>query len=582
MRRTKIVCTLGPSVDTTEQIREMVETGMDVARFNLSHGKSEDHYHRLQMVRGAFAKGEKTTGILFDTRGPEVRTGELVGDSVYLESGSDYVLTTEPVTGDSRRGSVTYSGLHEDLKPGSVILIDDGMITLEVKKITGKEILCRVVHGGELKNYKGLNTPGTRINLPALGEKDRDDIRMALENEVDFLAASFTRSAEDILEIRRLVEDLGGRIMILAKIESREGVENFASILEVSDGVMVARGDLGVEVTPEEVPLLQKHFISECNRLGKPVITATQMLDSMIRNPYPTRAEASDVANAIIDGTDAVMLSGETAVGKYPLEAVQTMSRIAEHTEEGLDYNKLLEQLGPTVRKTVTDAISYSTCNIALELGADAIITSTQSGHTARMVAKYRPRAPIVAVSSRRQVASQLALTRGVQAINCPPVNSTDEMFSNAIRVSLEKGLVKNGDLVVITAGVPVGVSGTTNLLRVETVGEAIVKGMGIGKVAASGSAFVAKKESDLEYFEVGQILVATMTNKDFLPAIEKAAALITEEGGLTSHGAVVAINLGIPAVVGAEGAVELIETGETITVDASRGLVYRGKAHVR
>ncbi len=581
MRRTKIVCTLGPSINNPEQVNKAVEAGMDVARLNLSHGSRDDHFRRLQMIRDACSFAGNV-GILFDTRGPEVRTGKLAEEPVTLETGRDFTLTTKAITGDGSRVGVTYSGLHEDLKPGSRVLIDDGMITLEVKEISGEEIYCRVIYGGDLHSYKGINTPGTRISLPDLGAEDREDIKMALEHEVDFLAVSFTRSAEDIMEVRRLVEDEGGRVMILAKIESREGVENYGSILEVADGVMVARGDLGVEVQPEEVPLLQKHFIAECNRLGKPVITATQMLDSMIRNPFPTRAEASDVANAIIDGTDAVMLSGETAMGSYPIEAIQTMARIAFHTEEGLDYGKLLEQHGPSVKKTVTDAISFSTCNIAFELGADAIITSTQSGHTARMVSKYKPRAPIVAVSSRRQVASQLTLTRGVKAIISPPVNSTDDMFSNAIQTSLEQGLVKNGDLVVITAGVPVGVSGTTNLLRVETVGEALVKGTGIGKVSASASAFVVTKESDLNEFQPGQILVAKMTDRELLPAIEKAAALITEEGGLTSHGAVVAVNLGIPAVVGAEGAAGLIENGETITVDAGRGLVYRGKAHVR
>ncbi|MFO7953081.1 MAG: pyruvate kinase [Bacillota bacterium] len=581
MRRTKIVCTIGPSIDTPEQIKKAIEAGMDVARLNLSHGSKEDHFRRLQMIREASSPAGNV-GILFDTRGPEVRTGKLVEEPVYLEEGQDFVLTTEPVIGEKGRVGVTYPGLHDDLKPGSVVLIEDGLITLEVKSISGQEILCRVVYGGELRSYKGINMPGTKINLPALGEEDRDDLKVALEYEFDFLAASFTRSAEDIMEIRRLVEDEGGRTMILAKIESREGVENYNSILDVADGVMIARGDLGVEVRAEEVPLLQKRFIAECNRLGKPVITATQMLDSMIRNPYPTRAEASDVANAIIDGTDAVMLSGETAVGRYPTETIETMARIAAHTEEGLNYSKLLEQLNPAVKKTVTDAISYSTCNIALELGADAIITSTQSGHTARMVSKYRPRAPIVAVSFRRQVASQLTLTRGVQAVICPPVNSTDEMFNIAMQTSLEEGLIKNGDLVIITAGVPVGVSGTTNLLRVETVGEAVVKGTGIGKVSASANAFVVEKETDLDHFEAGQIMVAKMTDKKLIPIIEKAAALITEEGGLTSHGAVVAINLGIPAVVGAEKAIDLIENGETITVDANRGLVYRGKAHVR
>ncbi len=581
MRRTKIVCTIGPSIDQAAQIERIIDAGMDVARLNLSHGSSEDHYRRLDLIRQQAEQKKRTAGFMIDTRGPEVRTGDLKEDMVFLEEGGEFVLTTEQVEGDSSRVSVTYPDLHRDLKAGCRVLIDDGLIVLEVLEVSGRNIRCRVVHGGELRSYKGLNTPGTRINLPALGDKDRKDIEMALENEVDFLAASFTRSAEDVLEIRRLIEKKGGRIMILAKIESEEGVENFDSILEVADGIMVARGDLGVEIPPEKVPLLQKELIRKCNRLGKPVITATQMLDSMIRNPYPTRAEASDVANAIIDGTDAVMLSGETAVGHFPVEAVETMDRIARHTEQGLDYRKILDELSMTVKKTVTDAISYSTCNIAQELGADAIITSTQSGHTARMVSKYRPRAPIVAVSSLRRIASQLTLTRGVYSIICPPVTSTDDMFNNAIRTSLDEGLIQNGNLVVITAGVPVGVSGTTNLLRVETVGEIIVRGTGVGKKAASGTAYVAASVNELDQFKEGEILVTRTTDSNFLPAIEKAAALVTEEGGLTSHGAIVAINYSKPAVVGVDRAVELIKTGDTITVDAIRGLIYRGEAHV-
>jgi pyruvate kinase len=502
MRRTKIVCTIGPSIDTEERIEALIEAGMDVARLNLSHGRREEHLRRLKMIREVAARMNKNVGILFDTRGPEVRTGDLAEDKVKLLDGQDFILTTEPVMGTAQRVSVTYPDLHLDIAVGCLILIDDGLISLKVIKVDGRDIHCTVMHGGELRSYKGLNTPGTRISLPAVSEEDRTDIKLALEHEVSFLAASFTRSVEDVLEIRKLVEDCGGQIMILAKIESIEGVENYDSILEVSDGVMVARGDLGVEIPPEEVPILQKEFIEKCNQAGKPVITATQMLDSMIRNPRPTRAEASDVANAIFDGTDAVMLSGETAVGRFPIESVQTMSRIAVRTEESLDYKSILEKMSPRIKKTVTDAISYSTSHIAAELGADAIITATQSGHTARMVSKYRSKAPVIAVSSRRQIAAQLTLTWGVTAIICPPVSSTDDMFANAIQASLKEGLIKEGNLVVITAGVPVGVSGTTNLLRVETVGEVIVKGTGVGKSSATGKAFIAKNEDDLDHLK--------------------------------------------------------------------------------
>ncbi len=581
MRRTKIVCTIGPSIDTEEKIGDLITAGMDVARLNLSHGSREDHLRRLDMIRTVAERMKMNVGIMFDTRGPEVRTGDLAEESVYLADGEQFILTTEKIIGTKKRVSVTYPDLHLDISAGCTILIDDGLINLEVTEIKGQDIICRVIHGGELRSYKGLNTPGTKICLPAMGEEDKVDLKLALDQEASFLAASFTRSAEDVLEVRRLVEEYGGQIMIIAKIESREGVENYDSILEVADGVMVARGDLGVEIPPEEVPLLQKQFIHKCNLAGKPVITATQMLDSMIRNPRPTRAEASDVANAIFDGSDAVMLSGETAMGRFPIEAVNTMSRIAEKTEEGLDYVSILEKMTQTVKKTVTDAISYATSHIAAELRADAILTATQSGQTARMVSKYRPRAPIIAVSSRRQIANQLTLTWGVKAVICPPVSSTDDMFSNAIQASLKEGMINEGNLVVITAGVPVGVSGTTNLIRVETVGEIIVKGTGVGKKAASGKAFIVHNEKDLDRFEEGQVLVARNTGIEYLPAIKKAAALVTEEGGITSHAAIVAINLGKPAVVGVNKALSVIKDGEMITVDAIRGLIYRGKANV-
>ncbi len=578
MRRTKIVCTIGPGIDTEEQITRVIEAGMDVARLNLSHGSRKDHYRRLEMIRDVSARLKKNVGFLVDTRGPEVRTGSLKTEPATLVDGQDFVLTTEQVEGDENRVSVTYPDLHLDLKPGSVILIDDGLLILDVIDIRGREIFCRVSHGGELKSYKGLNMPGSKIGLPAIGEEDRIDIQLALEQEVHFLAASFVRSADDVFEVRHFVEEFCGKVMIISKIECREGVENFDAILEASDGIMVARGDLGVEVPTEEVPMLQKEFIRKCNRAGKPVITATQMLDSMIRNPRPTRAEASDVANAIFDGTDAVMLSGETAIGRFPVEAVNTMSRIANFTEANLDYENILEEHGRTLDKSVTDAIGHATCHIAHELGADAIITSTQSGHTARMVSKYKPKAPIVAVSASRFVAGQLTLTWGVQAILSPPVKDTDTMFSNAMQSALEAKMIHPGNLVVITAGVPANVSGTTNLLRVETVGEVIVNGTGIGKKAVSGKAFIVRDRRDLDNLKEGQILVSCITDSSYMAAIERSAALVTEEGGLTSHGAIVALNLGKPAVVGVDNALGQIEDGEIITVDAIRGLIYRGE----
>lgn len=581
MRRTKIVCTIGPSTEQPDVIAELIEQGMDVARLNLSHGCREDHLRRVLAIKEVSRQIRKDIAILIDNRGPEVRIGKIDREPVVLSAGQQFTLTARPVTGDQHQVSITYSGLTREIVPGKMILIDDGLISLEVTAVSGDDIICRVVNGGELYSRKGMNFPGTSISLPAVNQLDHDDLQALLELGIDFVAASFARSWKDIVEVRRLIEKYRGEVKIIAKIESQEGMSNFSSILEAADGVMIARGDLGVEIPAEEVPLIQKRFIRRCNRAGKPVITATQMLDSMIRHPRPTRAEASDVANAIFDGTDAVMLSGETAVGRYPVESVTTLSRIARRTEQELKYKQILQFFETTMEKTITDAISYATCHTAQELNAAAIITSTQSGYTARMVSKYRPQAPIIAVTPSRKVAASLKLIWGVYPVLCPPTQTTDEMFGAAIQASLQEGLIREGDLVVITAGVPVGVPGTTNLLRVETVGEAMVKGTGIGKVAVTGTALVVAGDHLPDKAEPGQILVVKNTDKRYLSIIEQAAALVTEQGGLTSHGAIVALNLNKPAVVGTKQATELICTGDVITVDAIRGLIYRGKATV-
>ncbi|HHX87186.1 MAG TPA: pyruvate kinase, partial [Firmicutes bacterium] len=408
MRRTKIVCTIGPSTEQPDMIAELVECGMDVARLNLSHGCQEDHLRRVSIIKEVCRQLHKNVAILIDNRGPEVRIGEVSREPAVLSAGRQFILTARPVTGDQHQVSITYPDLTREIKPGKLVLIDDGMISLEVTEVSGDDIICRVVNGGELFSRKGMNFPGTSISLPAVNQLDRDDLKLLLGIEIDFVAASFARSWKDIVEVRRLIEEYRGEAKIIAKIESQEGMTNFASILEAADGVMIARGDLGVEAPAEEVPLIQKQFIHRCNRAGKPVITATQMLDSMIRNPRPTRAEASDVANAIFDGTDAVMLSGETAVGRYPVESVKTLSRIARRIEQALEYKQILQHFETTMEKTITDAISYSTCHTAQELNAAAIITSTQSGYTARMVSKYRPQAPVVAVTPKRKVAASL------------------------------------------------------------------------------------------------------------------------------------------------------------------------------
>lgn len=581
MRRTKIICTIGPASETPEAIAALIEAGMDVARLNLSHGESEDHWRRLRLIGEISSSLNRVVAVMVDTRGPEVRIGRLDGGELHLEEGASLILSAAPGAAAEGKIPVNYSQLHRDLAVGRLIYIDDGLITLQVEAISGEEIRCRVLQRGLLKSNKGLNLPGSRIGLPSLGESDRADLKKALALGVHFIAASFSRDRADIVELRRFLEEEHSEVKIIAKIENDSGLNNFEQILELSDGIMVARGDLGVEFPAEEVPLLQKKIIRQCNRAGKPVITATQMLESMIIYPRPTRAEASDVANAIFDGSDAVMLSGETAVGRFPVETVQTMSRIACRTEEALDFEQILAESEKYVEKNITDAISYATCHTAQELGAAVIMTTTESGHTARMVSKHRPRAPIIAVASSAGVAAQLQLTWGVTPLLCPPAGSTDEMFRTATLASQRAGLVQDGDLVVFTAGVPVGVSGTTNLLRVETVGEIIVQGTGIGRSTIFGKAAVIRQPSDLEEVRKGEIIVAGAADSSFLPALEKAAAVILEEGGLTSHGAILTLHLNKPAIVGAQGAVRLIRSGDVVTVDSARGLVYRGKAGI-
>lgn len=468
MRKTKIVCTIGPSSESLENIKKLIMAGMNVARLNFSHGDFEEHGKRIQNIRQASAELGKSIAILLDTKGPEIRTGKLKEEPIELVQNEFITLTTEEILGDKNRISITYKELPGDVEVGSTILIDDGLIGLTVVDIQGTDIKCRIVNGGPIKSKKGVNVPGVNISLPGITEKDANDIKFGIEQGIDFIAASFVRKASDVLEIRQLLEQHNAtHIQIISKIENQQGVDNLDEILEVSDGLMVARGDLGVEIPAEDVPLVQKRMIEKCNRVGKPVITATQMLDSMQRNPRPTRAEASDVANAIFDGTDAIMLSGETAAGKYPVESVLTMSRIAEKAESALEYREIFLKQSNAQQTTVTEAISQAVANSALELNAKAIITSTESGYTARMVSKYRPKAPIIAVTTEDQTLRRLALNWGVTPVKGDVASTTDEMFDKAMKGGLDSGLVKEGDLVVITAGVPLGRSGSTNLVKI-------------------------------------------------------------------------------------------------------------------
>jgi len=582
VRKTKIVCTIGPASDSLEMMKKMIEAGMDVARLNFSHGTHEEHEARINRLRQAMEETGKSIALMLDTKGPEIRTGYVKGDQVTLKEGSQVVITTEDILGDEKRFSITNRTLPQIVAAGNTIMIADGMLQLEVISTTDTEILCKVITGGELGNQKNVNVPGVSLDLPSLTEKDIDDINFGIEQGVDFIAASFVRRSSDVLAIRRLLESRDADIHIISKIENEEGVKNIDDIIKVSNGIMVARGDMGVVIPAQDVPLIQKTIIKKCNRVGKPVITATQMLDSMIRNPRPTRAEASDVANAILDGTDAVMLSGETAAGKYPLEAVRMMSRIAERTEESLDYENILLQRTAERPNTTTDAISHASCSIAQDLGAVAIITSTKSGFTARSVSKYRPRAPVIAVCPDERVRRKLCLVWGVQPLPTEDINNTDEMIKKAVDTSLNEGLIKCGDLIVITAGVPAGVPGTTNLIKVHIVGEVLARGQGIGNRAVIGKVRICTTPDEaVEKVKVGDILVAVSTDRDYVPALQKAGAVITEEGGLTSHAAIVALNLGIPAIVGVDGATKILRDDGTITVDSMRGLIYRGAASV-
>lgn len=582
LRKAKIVCTIGPASESVDMLKKMIEAGMNVARLNFSHGSHEEHAARIESIRQACQETGKHIAILLDTKGPEIRTMNLATDSVELIEGNTIVLTTEEVLGTAERVSITYKELPQDVEVGSTILIDDGLIGLTVEHIEGSEIICRIKNGGTLKSKKGVNVPGVKIKLPGITEKDAADIEFGIRQGVDFIAASFVRKASDILEIREILERHNAKIDIIAKIENQEGVDNVDEILAVADGLMVARGDLGVEIPVEEVPMVQKQLIEKCNHLGKPVITATQMLDSMQRNPRPTRAEASDVANAIFDGTDAIMLSGETAAGKYPLESVETMNRIAVRTEQGLNYREILNAHALRRQISITDAIGQAVANSALDLEAAAILTVTESGHTARMVSKYRPKAPIIAVTPHENVVRRLSLVNGVYPVKGAVAETTDEMLEISVKEALNEGFVRHGDLVIITAGVPVRETGTTNLMKIHVIGDIIAKGQGIGRKVVTGKVVIARSAQEaVEKMEEGAVLVTYGTDSETIESFKQAGAVITEEGGLTSHAAIVGLNLNVPVIVGVERATSVLKEGTIVTVDSERGHIYTGMTRV-
>ncbi|WP_243342599.1 pyruvate kinase [Anaerococcus sp. AGMB09787] len=584
LKKTKIVCTIGPASEDGEILEELINNGMNVARLNFSHGSHEEHLAKIKNIRRIRRKLNQPVAIMLDTKGPEIRTGNFKVDEVYLKPGDVFTLTTRNVEGDQNIVSVSYEGLPNDVEVGSAIYIDDGLVQLEVTEIKdGTEVVCKVLNNGILSNHKGVNLPGSKTNLPSLTPKDVDDIKFGIENDIDLIAASFVRKKEDVYDIRKVLEDHGGEhIKIISKIESQEGVDNLDEIIEASDGIMVARGDLGVEIKTELIPLVQKEIIRKCNAAAKPVITATQMLDSMIRNPRPTRAETTDVANAIIDGTDCVMLSGETANGKYPVEAVKTMRNICITTEFSDDFYKNVYGLHIESSNNVTNSIARSTKYIAEELKAKAIISCTSSGNTSRIISKFKPKTNIVAATTTDRVARSLSIVWGVNPIVIQKAKETDELIERAIVGALAEDYVKEGDLTVVTAGIPLGVSGTSNLIKVHVIGDILTNGTGIGSKSVSGKVVIGSTKKELkDKFEDGDIIVAKFTDSDLTEFIEKASAIVTETGGLTSHTAVAAVHFGIPAVVGAVNILNMVEDGDTITVDSIGGVIYKGDTKV-
>ena len=576
--RTKIVATIGPATSHSEILREIVLAGATTLRLNFSHGTHADHQRNIRLIRQLSFELNQPVAILQDLQGPKIRLGRFENGSIVLKKGDRFTLTSKSIPGCQEASSVTYEPLADEVPEGATILLDDGRVEMQVEQVDRdtRELKCRVVVGGTLSNNKGVNFPGVYLSVKALTSKDRKDLAFGLDQGVDLIALSFVRLPEDILEIKDLIASAGKRVPVIAKIEKHEAIEQMDAILPLCDGVMVARGDLGVEMPAEEVPLLQKQLIVSCNRLGIPVITATQMLDSMAHSPRPTRAEVSDVANAILDGTDAVMLSNETAVGKYPVQAVGTMVAIARRIERDR-ITRNVSGMRDTGR-SIPNAISQSVAQIADQLDAAAIMTLTKTGATARNVSKFRPKKPILAVTPHVEVARQLQLVWGVKPLLVLDLPSTGQTFQAALGVAQEMRMVSEGDLVVTTAGTLQGVAGSTDLVKVEVVTAVLGRGVGLGQGSVSGPARVAHSAREATSFNSGEILVAPQTSADFVDAIRKASGVITEEESLTSHAAVIGMRLGVPVMLGVKNATQMIRDGTILTLDLQRGLVYSGR----
>ncbi len=581
MRRTKIICTLGPAIDDREVLTRIFKYGLDVARINFSHGTHSEHQERIDLFKSIRHELKKPAALLLDTKGPEIRLKNFKNGGVILTEGKKFTLTTRDYEGDENGVSVTYPGLPLDLSKGDRVLIDDGLIELRVTEITATDVVCMIIDGGEVSDKKGINLPGVTVGIPFLSDTDKEDILFGIKNDFDYIAASFVRNADDVKKIKAFLDkNKGSFIKVISKIENQDGVRNIDEIVRISDGIMVARGDMGVEIPFEEIPSLQKMIISKTVNMGKPVITATQMLDSMIRNSRPTRAEITDVANAIYDGTSAIMLSGETAIGKYAEQAVATMAKIAEKTDTDIDLIDNFEKRGKTISKNVTDAISHSTCSSAHALDAAAIITITKSGHTSRMVARYRPGCPIIASTPLEKVYHQLALEWGVTPVLTQEVSSTDEIFEQAVTNVTNTGMLKNGDIVIITGGIPVGLSGTTNMMKIHVVGDILVQGKSMDKLSTTGIlCVIADNKSSVQDFKGGDILVIKKSNDDILQLIKNALAVITEEDMADSQAAIVAKALDIPLLTNAHRATEILTSGIAVKIDGAKGIVYSGQS---
>ena len=585
MRKTKIICTLGPSTDKDGVLRELIANGMNVARFNFSHGSHEEHKGRLDLLKSLREELGKPVAALLDTKGPEIRLKDFKNGTEMLEAGQTFTLTTRDVEGTKEICSITYKDLPQDVAPGGTIMLDDGLIKLQIQTVNETDIVCTVLNNGKIKNKKGVNVPGVHLSMPYMSQRDKDDIIFGIEQGFDFIAASFVRTAQDVYEIRNLLNEYDSNIRIIAKIENREGVNNIDSILAAADAVMVARGDLGVEIDFTELPGIQKNIIERSFSFGKPIVTATQMLDSMMVNPRPTRAEISDVANAIYDGTSAIMLSGETAAGAYPVEALKTMSAIAERTET--ENHARVEYLTEATngKISVSDATAHAACLTAKDVNAAAIVTVSESGTTARLLSKYRPQQPIIACVMKEQVQRQLSLSWGITSLMMPLAHSTDELIEMSTALAKENGFLHNGELAVVTAGVPVGISGTTNMIKIHMVGNCLATGVGVGPENAAvsnatGKACVCRTLDEVRAkFKPGMVLVVPSTSNEMLNYVRDAAALVVEEPGLNSHAAIVGKALLKPTVVGAVGATSHIRDGLMIAVDCAHGSVQRLQA---